>query len=92
MVGSEHHAVHERKGHGVSKVYTAEDLAAAWESGYWHGTSHEGPLNEAAVAAKNPHRAQGVKPAKSCKVPLKTEKGRGAPYQETATASEPTSD
>lgn len=33
---------------------TEEDLAAAWESGYWHGTSHQGPLNDAAVRAKNP--------------------------------------
>lgn len=32
------------------------ELAAAWESGYWHGTSHHGPLNDAAVAAKNPHK------------------------------------
>jgi hypothetical protein len=27
-------------------------------------------------------------PAKACKIRLKTEKGRGAPYQESATASE----
>jgi hypothetical protein len=37
--------------------YTIEDvqrmLAEAWASGYWHGTSHEGPLNDAAVDAKN---------------------------------------
>jgi hypothetical protein len=31
-------------------------MAAAWESGYWHGTSHTGPLNETAVNAKNPYR------------------------------------
>lgn len=31
-------------------------MAEAWASGYWHGTSHTGPLNEAAVNAKNPHR------------------------------------
>jgi len=74
----------------MGKVYTEADMAAAWESGYWHGTSHEGPLNDAAVAAKNPYKAQGATPAKSCKVALKTEKGRGAPYQESATASEPT--
>ena len=40
----------------MSKVYTKADLAAAWESGYWHGTSHKGPLNSAAVDAKNPYR------------------------------------
>ncbi|MGO4493327.1 hypothetical protein AB4Y86_14720 [Arthrobacter sp. 2YAF22_2] len=40
----------------MSATYTVADLAAAWESGYWHGKSHEGPLNDAAVAAKNPHR------------------------------------
>lgn len=73
----------------MSRTYTKADLAAAWESGYWNGTSHNGPLNDAAVEAKNPYRAQGTTPAKSCKVPLKTKKGRGAPYQETATASEP---
>lgn len=37
-------------------MITKSDLAAAWESGYWHGTSHEGPLKDAAVAAKNPHK------------------------------------
>lgn len=36
--------------------YTRADLAAAWESGYWHGTSHDGPLNEVTVSAKNPYR------------------------------------
>lgn len=40
------------------RTYTAADLAAAWESGYWRGTSHEGPLNDAAVAAKNPHKKE----------------------------------
>ena len=74
----------------MSKFYTGADLAAAWESGYWRGTSHEGPLNDATVAAKNPYRAQGVTPAKACKVPLKTEKGRGAPVKEFATAFETT--
>lgn len=39
----------------MSRSYTRAEMAAAWESGYWHGTSHEGPLNEAAVAAKNPY-------------------------------------
>jgi hypothetical protein len=29
-------------------------------------------------------------PVKACKIRLKTEKGRGAPYQESATAAEPT--
>lgn len=37
-------------------MITEADLAAPWESGYWHGTSHEGPLNDAALAAKNPHK------------------------------------
>ncbi|MCZ9884055.1 hypothetical protein [Arthrobacter sp. B2a2-09] len=54
-------------------MITESDLAAAWESGYWHGTSHKGPLNDAVVAAKNPYRASGVSPAKSCKVALKTQ-------------------
>lgn len=31
-------------------------MASAWASAYWHGTSHEGPLNSAAVDAKNPYR------------------------------------
>ncbi|NSX37813.1 hypothetical protein HTS88_15625 [Pseudarthrobacter oxydans] len=43
-------------------MITAADLAAAWASGYWHGTSHEGPLNDAVVAAKNPYRARGTDP------------------------------
>jgi hypothetical protein len=54
-------------------MITEADLAAAWESGYWHGTSHEGPLNDAVVAAKNPYKVQGTTPAKVCKVALKTE-------------------
>ncbi|MDV8148537.1 hypothetical protein [Arthrobacter sp. B10-11] len=62
----------------MSARYTEADLAAAWESGYWHGMSHEGPRNDAAVSAKNPHRAQGITPAKACKVSLKTEKDRDA--------------
>ena len=33
-------------------AYTEADLAAVWESGYWHGASHE----DAAVTAKNPHK------------------------------------
>ncbi|WP_275451051.1 hypothetical protein [Arthrobacter sp. Br18] len=36
-------------------MITQADIAAAWESGYWHGTSHAGLLNDAAVSAKNPH-------------------------------------
>lgn len=72
----------------MSAVYTEADLAAAWESGYWHGTSHEGPLNDAAVAAKNPHRVKGTTPAKACKVSLKTEKDRDA-SPKSVTASEP---
>lgn len=39
----------------MSRLYTEADLAAAWESGYWHGTSHTGPLNEGGVKARNPH-------------------------------------
>lgn len=72
----------------MSAVYTEADLAAAWESGYWHGTSHEGPLNDAAVAAKNPYRVQGVTPAKLCTVALKTEKDRDA-SPKSVTVSEP---
>jgi hypothetical protein len=41
-------------------MITEPDLAAAWESGYWHGTNHEGPLNDAAVAAQNPYVAHGT--------------------------------
>jgi hypothetical protein len=48
-------------------MITEADLAAAWESGYWHGTSHEGPLNDAVVAAKNPYKATGDAPAKTIK-------------------------
>jgi hypothetical protein len=36
-------------------MITQADLAAAWASGYWHGTSHQGPLDDAVVAAKNPY-------------------------------------
>jgi len=31
--------------------------ASAWSSGYWHGTSHTGPLTDAIVEAKNPYNA-----------------------------------
>lgn len=41
---------------GAERVITKADLAAAWESGYWHGTSHKGPLNGAAVDAQNPYK------------------------------------
>lgn len=76
------------------RTYTEADLAAAWESGYWNGTSHEGPLNNAAVDAKNPYRQhaeepRGITPAKACKVALKTEKDRDASAK-SVTASEPT--
>lgn len=75
-------------------VYTEADLAAAWESGYWNGTSHEGPLNGAAVDARNPYRqhkeeARGTTPAKACKVALKTERDRDV-SPKSVTASEPT--
>lgn len=103
----------------MGKVYTETDMAAAWESGYWHGTSHEGPLNDDAVSSRNPHKETAriggrtvsgcgcewlgdcscevrevpvTTPAKACRVALKTEKGRGAPVIESATASEPTND
>lgn len=77
----------------MSKVYTEADIIAAWESAYWHGTSHEGPLNDAVVGSKNPYRAQPAAPtttpAKACKVALKTEKDRDA-SPKSVTASEPT--
>ena len=41
-------------------MITEADLAAVWASGYWHGTSHKGPLNDAVVAAKNPYVADGA--------------------------------
>lgn len=72
----------------MSGVYTEADLAAAWESGYWHGTSHEGPLNDAAVTAKNPYRVKGLTPAKACKVALKTKDRDASP--KSVTALEPT--
>lgn len=37
------------------KTYTQADLAEAWASGYWRGIDHEGPINDAAIDAKNPH-------------------------------------
>ncbi|QOD04883.1 hypothetical protein [Pseudarthrobacter sp. BIM B-2242] len=37
-------------------MITEADLAAAWESGYWHGTSHTGPLNSTTVDARNPYK------------------------------------
>ncbi|MEV5052991.1 hypothetical protein [Arthrobacter sp. LAR12-1-1.1] len=49
---------------GSQQVYRLADIvaalgitapAAAWSSGYWHGTSHTGPLTDAIVEAKNPH-------------------------------------
>lgn len=38
-----------------ARTYTRAEMAAAWESGYWHGTSHTGPLSAALVADKNPY-------------------------------------
>lgn len=67
-------------------MITEADLAAAWASGYWHGTSHTGPLNDAAVAEKNPytaaaHAAGAATPAKACRVALKTaDPGPASPY------------
>jgi len=49
---------------GSQQVYRLADIAAAlgittpaaaWSSGYWHGTSHTGPLTDAIVEAKNPY-------------------------------------
>jgi hypothetical protein len=79
----------------ITKAEMDAALAAAWESGYWHGTSHKGPLNAAAVDTQNPYKDVAeiqphLTPAKACKVRLKTEEGRGAPVKESATASEPT--
>jgi phage gp29-like protein len=74
----------------MTKVYTEADLAAAWESGYWHGTSHTGPRNDAAVAAENPHTAKGITPAKACKVRLKAEEDRDAVAKHDITASNET--
>lgn len=72
-------------------MITEADLAAAWASGYWHGTSHTGPLNDAVVAQKNPYKvtapAAGVTtPAKACKVALKTQ----APDPEPLAPDSPT--
>lgn len=39
----------------MAPAFTYSDLAKAWESGYWHGTSHTGPLNDAAIRARNPY-------------------------------------
>lgn len=50
---------------GSQQVYRLADLLVAleipspaeiWSSGYWNGTSHSGPLTEAAVEARNPYR------------------------------------
>lgn len=51
---------------GSQQVYRLADIAAAlgiipqaaaaaWSSGYWHGTTHKGPLTDAIVEAKNPY-------------------------------------
>lgn len=42
------------------------------------------------VCECRPETLPVLTPAKACKIRLKTEKGRGAPYQESATATEPT--
>lgn len=39
------------------KTYSEADLAEVWSSGYWNGTGHAGPINQAAIDAKNPHRS-----------------------------------
>ncbi|MEO5314204.1 hypothetical protein PV772_08790 [Pseudarthrobacter sp. CC12] len=80
----------------MEKVYTKADMAAAWDSAYWHGTSHQGPLNSAVVNAKNPYlqdanMVPATTPAKACKVTLKTKKGRGeSNANQNTTSSEPT--
>ncbi|MBE4716754.1 hypothetical protein [Pseudarthrobacter sp. AB1] len=38
-----------------ARTYTEADLAIAFERGYWRGVDHKGPLNDAAVRAKNPY-------------------------------------
>jgi hypothetical protein len=51
---------------GSQQIYRLADLvaalgntqpapAAAWSSGYWHGTAHKGPLTDAIVEARNPY-------------------------------------
>lgn len=37
------------------RTFTAADLAEAWNSGYWHGIDHAGPMNDAAINANNPY-------------------------------------
>lgn len=37
------------------RTYTRADLAEAWSSGYWNGTSHTGALNDAVVDERNPY-------------------------------------
>ncbi|WP_281275814.1 hypothetical protein [Arthrobacter echini] len=37
------------------RTYSRADLAEAWSSGYWHGIDHDGPINDAAIDAKNPY-------------------------------------
>lgn len=73
------------------KTYTEADMEAAraeaWQSGYWYGTCHEGPVTDAAVRAKNPHIPSGLTPAKVAKVALKTDRDRGASTK-SATVSE----
>lgn len=52
---------------GSQQVYRLADLlealgvtqptvAEVWSSGYWRGTTHKGPLTDAIVEARNPHR------------------------------------
>lgn len=74
-------------------AYTEADMAAAWDSAYWHGTSHQGPLNSAAVNARNPYLKDAsitptTTPTKACRVALKTKKDRDA-SPKSVTASEP---
>ncbi|WP_423184297.1 hypothetical protein [Arthrobacter sp. NyZ413] len=56
-----------RREDASQQIYRVSDLLAAlnaiprtaaeiWSSAYWHGTSHQGPLNDAIVEARNPYR------------------------------------
>ncbi|GAA4047639.1 hypothetical protein GCM10023063_38750 [Arthrobacter methylotrophus] len=46
----------------ITRAELDAELAAAWESGYWHGTSHQGPLNSAVVDARNPYKQTDPEP------------------------------
>ena len=50
--------VNDKSRVNFSKAELWAMLAEAWESGYWHGTTHEGPLTDANVSAKNPYKKE----------------------------------